>query len=101
MWKWLILAAAAYILYRMFSNDIKRKFAKQNDPAEQERKVASGEMVKDPECGAYVSADSSITVRDGESVHRFCSYDCRDKFLKRLEDGGRVIPPRPKAEDEE
>lgn len=59
-----------------------------------ERKVAAGEMVKDPECGTYVSVDGNISVRDGDKVYRFCSYDCRDKFLQRLEEGGRELPPR-------
>ena len=99
MWKWLILAVAVYVLYRMFANDIlkKKQADKKEDTAEMERKAAAGEMVKDPECGAYVSVDDSITVRDGEKVYRFCSYDCRDKFLKRLQEGGRELP----AKDEE
>lgn len=99
MWKWIILAAAAYILYRLFANDIKRKLAKQDDTADIERKVATGEMIKDPQCGAYVDADSSITVRDGEVIHRFCSYDCRDAYLKALENGGRVLPEQEKKEE--
>lgn len=99
MLKWIVLAVAGYILYRMFSNDIKRKIKQNNDPAEKERKVAAGEMVKDPECGAYVAADSLITVRDGDIIHRFCSYDCRDKYLKRLENGGRDIPSRHEADE--
>ena len=37
---------------------------------------------------------SPFCVRDGEKVHRFCSYECRDKFLQRLEEGGRELPPR-------
>ena len=41
-------------------------------------------MVNDPVCGAYIDSDSNITVRDGKTVHRFCSYDCRDEFLKRI-----------------
>lgn len=100
MIKWLILALAAYVLYRLFSNDWKKKLAKKDDKAEMERKVASGEMVKDPECGAYIDADSTITVRDGAVVHRFCSYDCRDAFLKRLEAGGRTLPERNKTDME-
>ncbi|WP_297217626.1 transcriptional regulator [uncultured Desulfovibrio sp.] len=96
MIKWLILAVAIYLLYRMFANDLlkKKKQDKEEDAAEMERKVAAGEMVKDPECGAYVSVDDSITVRDGEQVYRFCSYECRDKFLKRLQEGGRQLPPQ-------
>ena len=96
MIKWLILAVAIYLLYRMFANDLlkKKKQDKEEDAAEMERKVAAGEMVKDPECGAYVSVDDSITVRDGEQVYRFCSFECRDKFLKRLQEGGRQLPPQ-------
>lgn len=96
MVKWLILILAGYVLYRLFANDLnkKKKENKQESAAEMERKVAAGEMVKDPECGAYVAADSSVSVRDGEKVYRFCSYECRDKFLQRLEEGGRELPPR-------
>jgi YHS domain-containing protein len=41
----------------------------------------SGELKKDPVCGTYISAASSIkqTVA-GETVH-FCSQDCRDKYV--------------------
>lgn len=82
MWKWLILVVIGYALYRMFINDRLKKTEDKNQ--EKERLVATGELVKDPECGAYIDADSSITVRDGDNVHRFCSYDCRDKFLSRV-----------------
>ena len=96
MWKWLILILAGYALYRLFANDVlkKKKENKEDNAADLERKIAAGEMVKDPECGAYVAVDGSISVRDGEKVHRFCSYECRDKFLQRLEEGGRELPPR-------
>lgn len=91
MWKWIILALAAYALYRLFANDIKKKQQKSDDTAEKERKVASGELVKDPECGTYIDAESSITIRDGETVHRFCSYECRDAFLKKIQNGSRNL----------
>lgn len=100
MWKWIVLALAAYALYRLFANDIKKKQQKNDDVAEKERKVASGEMVKDPECGTYIDADTSITVRDGDTIHRFCSYECRDAYLKRLQEGGRELPPRQAKEEE-
>ncbi len=100
MWKWIILAAACYLLYRLFANDVKKKLAKQNDPAEMERKVSEGEMVKDPECGTYIDADSSITIKNGETIHRFCSYDCRDAYLKKLQSGERVLPDADKAKSE-
>lgn len=96
MWKWLILILAVYALYRLFANDVlkKKKENKEENAADLERKIAAGEMVKDPECGTYVSAEGNISVRDGEVLHHFCSYECRDKFLQRLEEGGRELPPR-------
>ncbi|MDY0258437.1 transcriptional regulator [Desulfovibrio sp.] len=96
MLKWLILILAVYALYRLFANDVLKKKKENNEEnaAEMERKIAAGEMVKDPECGTYVSAEGNISVRDGELVHHFCSYECRDKFLQRLEEGGRELPPR-------
>ena len=76
MWKWLILILVGYALYRMFMND--RKKSSEDTKKEKEHLIATGEMVKDPVCGAYIDSDSNIT------VHRFCSYDCRDEFLKRI-----------------
>ena len=82
MWKWLILVLAGYVLYRMFMNDRNKK--NEDDKKEKENLIATGEMVKDPVCGAYIDADSTISVRDGETVHKFCSYERRDEFLRRV-----------------
>lgn len=86
MWKWVIIILLGYGGYRMFMNDRNRKAADVKD--EQAQRVAAGELVRDPVCGTYIDVDSTITVRNGETVHRFCSYECRDKFLaeqKKLE----------------
>lgn len=86
MWKWVIIILLGYGAYRMFMNDRSKKV--DNEKAEREQRVAAGELVRDPVCGTYIDADSTITVRNGETLHRFCSYDCRDKFLaeqKKLE----------------
>ena len=95
MMRILIICVAVYILYRLFKNDFLHKKQKDDleDQKERDAKIATGEMVKDPECGTYISSDSGITVRDGQTVHHFCSYECRDKFLNRLREGGRQIPP--------
>lgn len=88
MWKWVIIILLGYGAYRMFMNDRSKKV--DNEKAEREQRVAAGELVRDPVCGTYIDADSTITVRNGETLHRFCSYDCRDKFLaeqKKLEGG--------------
>lgn len=84
MWKIIALVVAGYVLYRLFVNDFlkKRKEAKAASEAEA---ATSKDMAKDPECGAYVAKDAAISVRDGNTVYHFCSYDCRDNFLRRLE----------------
>jgi ribosomal protein L24E len=100
MWKWLILALAAYALYRLFVNDWKkRQGSKEDEKTKNARMAADGEMAQDPECGAYISVDSGITVRDGETIYRFCSYDCRDAFVRRIQESRPKtgLPPEHKA----
>lgn len=44
----------------------------------------SGELKKDPACGTYISAATSIKrTLDGETYY-FCSAECRDKFVATL-----------------
>ena len=98
MLKWLLIAAAVFALYKLFTNDRGRKV--KDETKAREKKIATGEMVKDPVCGAYVDIDSSIKVRDGKVVHNFCSYECRQKFLEDLQNQGRDIPQL-ETQDEE
>ena len=83
MIKWVVLLVCGWLLFKLVTNDNKKKAEKKHK--DMEKKVATGDMVKDPVCGAFVSIDQEIRVKDGETIHRFCSYDCRDKFLARLE----------------
>ena len=50
-----------------------------------EAMAKEGVLVKDPVCGTYVSRDSDIRIKDGGEVRCFCSYECRDKYLKELQ----------------
>ncbi|MDR1125261.1 MAG: transcriptional regulator [Deltaproteobacteria bacterium] len=90
----LLIALAAFVVYKLFTTDFRKKCeAEEKDKkTDFDKKAASGELVKDPTCNAYVSVEDSIRVRDGDKVYHFCSYECRDKFLKQLERGGREIP---------
>jgi YHS domain-containing protein len=92
MLKYLLIAVAAFVLYKLFVNERGRKAPDKAEKKERERRIAAGELVKDPCCGTYVDADSSITVRDGKTLHHFCSYECRKKFLEELAQAGREIP---------
>lgn len=92
----LVLGIVGYILYKLISNEIRKRStnSKQQEAEKGTFKEPTGNMVKDPVCGAYVDAASSISVRDGAQVYRFCSYECRDSFLAQLRAGGRNIPEK-------
>ncbi len=83
MYRWLILILAGFILWKLFTGDKKRKKAQEKE--DKESLLVTGEMVKDPMCGAFVSKDGDIRVREGDKVHYFCSYECREKYVKMLQ----------------
>jgi len=82
MIKLLIFVAALFVLWKLLTGDKKKKEVQQRK--EQEAKAATGQMVRDPLCGTFVPQDSDIRVREGEKVYCFCSYECRDKYIKQL-----------------
>lgn len=86
--KVLVFALVAYALYRLLMNDRKKK--EDDASREKEHLVATGEMVKDPVCGTYVEAEGGITVRNGEKVLHFCSYECREKYIRQLREQGEI-----------
>lgn len=83
MIKLIIFAIAAYFLYRLFANDFfrKKKADEELEKEENKRLIEKGELAQDPECGAYVQKEGSISVREGDKIWHFCSYECRDAFL--------------------
>jgi len=83
MWKFVIFAVAAFVLWKMFAGDMNRR--KQEAKKEEETLIAKGEMVKDPICGSYVALDNAVRAHEGEKIVHFCSYECRDKYLAQIE----------------
>ncbi len=79
MLKLLIVVIAGYLLYKLITGEKKHRMREDIS-----KKIEAGEMVKDPVCGTYVSINSDIRVKDGDKTYCFCSYECRDEFLKRL-----------------
>lgn len=82
MIKFVVVILCAFLLFKLLKGDQKKKVAKED--SEKKRMSKTGETVKDPVCGAYVPHDSNIRVKDAEGVHCFCSYECRDKYLKQI-----------------
>lgn len=92
LFRWITLAIVGFILYKLVSNEL-RKRKDQTDAAKPKAAPSSAHgaaMSKDPICGVYVEAASSVSVRDGDIVHHFCSYECRDAFLDRLKKGNSI-----------
>ncbi len=44
----------------------------------------TGELKKDPACGTYIAAASSIHETVGGETFYFCSRQCRDKYVASL-----------------
>jgi YHS domain-containing protein len=44
----------------------------------------SGELKKDPSCGTYIAAASSLKESVGGETFYFCSKQCRDKYVASL-----------------
>ena len=60
-----------------------------SQPAQGKRSPAegvplSGELKKDPTCGTYISAASSVKQTVGGQTYHFCSAECRDKYVASL-----------------
>jgi YHS domain-containing protein len=41
----------------------------------------TGELKKDPVCGTYIAAASSVKEKVGGQTFHFCSQECRDKYV--------------------
>ena len=63
------------------SDTMKRPGAAPGRPRNSQEIPVTGELKKDPVCGTYIAAATSIkkTVA-GQTIH-FCSEDCRDKYV--------------------
>jgi len=83
MLKFVIFGIACFVIYKLLTNDRKKKVeVKQNHD---EKLAKEGVLVKDPVCGTFVSKDSDIRIKEGDQVRCFCSYECRDKYLKMIQ----------------
>jgi hypothetical protein len=83
VFKLLIFVLAAFLLYKLFTGDRRKKVADKKEDLQ--KKAADGIMVKDPICGTFVSKESDIRVRKWDDILCFCSYECRDKYVQQLE----------------
>lgn len=98
MFRWLFLGVTGFIVYKLVSNELRKRAESGKAESSKKQETASKNMVKDATCGAYIEPSSSVSVKDGDSIHYFCSYECRDAFLEKLRGEGRRIPDKKSSE---
>ncbi|MDZ7642678.1 MAG: YHS domain-containing protein [Desulfurivibrio sp.] len=79
--KIVILLVLAYLLYRLYRADRRKKVAARRE--QQRQQALEDVLVQDPVCGAYVASGRSLVLRRGGEEHHFCSEECRRKFAER------------------
>jgi YHS domain-containing protein len=52
-------------------------------PSQQASPARRGQLLRDPVCGVYVTADKAITERSGAGTAYFCSEECRQAWIRR------------------
>ena len=84
-----------YLFYYCFKRIIDAMFGGSGGrrPYSQTRQRRGGgaqridELVKDPSCGVYIPKKDANTVRIGGKRYFFCSRECKEKFLKKRNNG--------------
>jgi YHS domain-containing protein len=79
-----VLKSILGIILRGVAQAVKASSGAPGAPRPSNQVPLTGELKKDPVCGTYIAAASSIkeTVA-GETIH-FCSAQCRDKYVATL-----------------
>lgn len=98
MWRFILLFIAGFFLYKLVVGE--KKKAVERKTAETEKLKATGELVKDPECGSYCNKETAVRIKDGDKVLFFCGFECRDAYLKKLAASGKTVVPEANADPE-
>lgn len=72
-----VIRAIVGIVFKGFGDALKESSAPASRQAE---KAAQADLKKDPVCGTYVPAATSLKLISGGETYFFCSPGCRDKF---------------------
>jgi YHS domain-containing protein len=55
---------------------------------ETQKKIVDENLVKDPVCGLYIPESKAVKLRVKNKDYYFCSNECKEKFLKELNNNG-------------
>jgi len=79
----LMMLRMLYGALRQFIAPRRAKHDARTSPAGQPAADAGGQMVRDPECGMFVSTELSHRLRKGGATLHFCSEGCLEKYRSR------------------
>jgi YHS domain-containing protein len=80
----LFLRAVIGIVVKGFGQAMQPGPQPQGGPPPGYQAPRTAELKKDPVCGTYVAADTSIREKVGGQTLHFCSQQCRDKYVASL-----------------
>ena len=78
------LRAVMRVIFKGFGELMSPGANQQNQQSAENRVPLTGELKKDPACGTYISAVTSIKETVGGQTFYFCSKECRDKYVASL-----------------
>ena len=76
-----VLRSIVGIVLKGFAQMLNPNAESQAGQAGGNRVPLTGELKRDPVCGTYVSAASSVKETVGGQTFHFCSKECRDKYV--------------------
>jgi YHS domain-containing protein len=79
-----VLRAVIGIIFKGFTSLANPKPNSQNHESRGPQVPLSGELKKDPACGTYIAAATSLKEIVGGQTFYFCSKTCRDKYVASL-----------------
>lgn len=79
-----VLRSIIGIIFKGFTSLANPKSNSQTREARGPEVPLSGELKKDPACGTYIAAASSLKETVGGQTFYFCSKTCRDKYVASL-----------------
>jgi len=79
-----ILRAVIGIIFKGLAELVSPRSKQQGGQSPSNQVPLSGELKKDPACGTYIAAATSIHETVGGETFYFCSRQCRDKYVASL-----------------
>jgi YHS domain-containing protein len=79
-----VLRGVIGIIFKGFTSLANPKPSTQTREAPDNQVPLTGELKKDPACGTYIAAATSLKETVGGQTFYFCSKQCRDKYVASL-----------------